>query len=507
MCLMQINNKKQNHLLWFFSLFLFSHSARSGDWSIPFGEFESRSVHQIGLFYPETGLSLSDQTYLLGEAASAIKTMHAPLRDGLLIYDLLDLKPALQGFLSRRGNVYARLRNRLSWRDKEDEQVRYANDLYLGAYIDKRLTAFFDFEFDTDGLKDSNYHGFHEWKNVTGDFNLGAIRYQADKWSLQLGRDAVHWGPGFTGSLLTSGYAPALDMIQISAKFGRISFQAFNALLLRAGEQEGEDKVNRYFSGHRISCRFGNTELGIHETVMTGGPKEPFHPGFLNPLFPYYFTDVMTSEKRGDNITLAFDASTFLSRSFRVYGQFVVDEFYYEKEHFPNRTGWLAGFDWLGPWGRGTGVLHAEYVKIDRWVYNYEAESPWARLNYFNSILGHPIGPDGDLWIIAHEFAINRNSRVQIQGGKRRHGETTVFTTLHTDEQLGQNHPPFPFGIVEKTTFGNINVEFRILKLYRTIIDWQGNWIENSGHIKNKKNSDNRFSATMVIDWGGVLGK
>jgi len=296
-------------------------------------------------------------------------------------------------------------------------------------------------------------------------------------------------------------------MIQFSADFRSFRFQAFNALLLRAGEQEGEDKVNRYFSGHRISGRFGNTELGIHETVMTGGPKEPFHPGFLNPIFPYYFTDVMESEKGGDNITLAFDASTFLSKSFRLYGQLVVDEFYYEKEHYPNRTGWLAGFDWLGPFGRGTGVLHAEYVKIDRWVYNYEAESPWARMNYFNSILGYPIGPDGDLWVIAHEFALTRNTLVQIQGGMQRHGETTVFTTLHTNEQLEKNHPPFPFGVVEKTTFGGINLELRFLNICRAIIDWQGNWIQNSGHSRDTKNSDNRFSATMVMDVGGVLGK
>jgi hypothetical protein len=504
---MNILNVKQKNLFWLVCLFISSMSARSGDWSIPFGEFESRSIHQIGLFYPETGLSLTNQTYHFGEAATAIKFLHAPLRDGLLVYAIKDLRPGLQAFQSGESRVYGRLRNRLSWRDKEDEAARLASDFYLGVHIDRRLTAFLDFEFDTDGLHDSDYHGDREWKDVTGDFKLGAIRYQADKWSLQVGRDAVHWGPGFTGSLLTSGYAPALDMIQFTADIRRFRFQAFNAILLREGDREGKDKINRYLSGHRLSARLGRTELGLHETVMTGGPKEVLHPAFFNPLFPYYFSDVMQSEKRGDNITLAFDASTYLSNSFRMYGQFVVDEFYYEKEHYPNRTGWLAGFDWLGPFGSGTGVLHAEYVKIDRWVYNYEAESPWARMNYFNSILGHPIGPDGDIWVIAHEFALAGNSRVQIQGGMQRRGETTVFTTLHTDEQLEQNHPPFPFGIVEKTTFGKVNIEWRIFENCRAIADWQGNWVKNLGHAKGIKNSDSRFSATMVIDVGGVLGK
>ncbi|RPI00562.1 MAG: hypothetical protein EHM64_16990 [Ignavibacteriae bacterium] len=96
---------------------------------------------------------------------------------------------------------------------------------------------------------------------------------------------------------------------------------------------------------------------------------------------------------------------------------------------------------------------------------------------------------------------------MQIQGGMQRHGETTIYTTLHTDEQLEQNHPPFPYGTVEKTSFGGINVELRVLNSCRAIIDWQGHWIENSGHSKGIKNSDSRFAVTMVMDWGRVLGK
>lgn len=476
-----------------------------GDWSIPFGEFESRSVRQIGLFYPESGISLSEQTYHFGQAAVGLKALHSPLRDPLLVYGLKDLKPGLQAFQSGESHVYGRVRNRLFWRDKEDEAVRLASDLYLGVHIDNRLTAFFDFEFDTDGLFDSNYHGVYEWKDVTGDFRLGAIRYQADKWSLQIGRDAVHWGPGFTGSLLTSGFAPSLDMIRFSADIKRFRFQAFNAMLLREGKQEGIDKLNRYFSGHRLSGRFGSTELGLQETVMTGGPREVIHPAFFNPLFPYYFSDVMQSEERGDNITLAFDASFFPTRTFRLYGQFTVDEFYYEKEHYPNRTGWLAGFDWMSPVGRGSGVLHAEYVKIDRWTYNYEAESYWARLNYFNSILGHPIGPDGDLLAFSHESSPVNDVFLQVQGGIRRKGETTVFTYLDTDEQLEQNHPPFPFGTVEKTTYAGIDLEWRMFRNFRFTGQWYGNRVSNSGHVKSKDKNESRWKAGVVVDVGGSL--
>jgi hypothetical protein len=486
-------------------LFVFIGSGFSGDWSIPFGEFESRSARQIGLFYPESGMSLSDQTYRFGEAAAGLKALHSRLRDPLLIYGIRDLKAGLQAFQSGESRVYARVRNRLYWRDKEDEAVRFVGDLYLGAHIDSRLTAFFDFEFDTDGLYDSDYHGVYEWKDVTGDFRLGAIRYQSDKWSLQIGRDAVHWGPGFTGSLLTSGFAPALDMIQFSADIRRFRFQAFNAMLVRAGRQEGRDKLNRYFSGHRLSARFGRTELGLHETVMTGGPGEVIHPLFFNPLFPYYFSDVMQSEERGDNITLAFDASFYPARSFRLYSQFTVDEFYYEKEHYPNRIGWLAGFDWMSPFGRGSGVLHAEYVKIDRWVYNYEAESYWVRLNYFNSILGHPIGPDGDLLAFSHESSPVNDVYLQVQGGLRRKGETTVFTYLDTDEQLEQHHPPFPFGIVEKTTFAGIDLEWKIFRNCRLTGQWSGDWISNFSHVKGENKNESRWKAGLVLDVGGSI--
>lgn len=439
--------------------------AQDGSYHYRFDYWPNRAVRILNIEYPQTMVRSSALPFTRQDVSTILESSTADEERGLSAFYRRRLTLLKSGY-SQNGNQQRVFE--LSWRNTPaysdhlhpNEKLRLESDLLGFVQVRDGLAAYFDFQFDTDGIADSDYHGTYEWKDVVGDMRAAYFQYTSKKWSLLVGRDFVHWGPGSTGALLTSGYAPSLDMIKLTLDLWKFRFQGFNALLNRGSEAEDFEKINRYFSGHRLSFRSNLIELGINETILYGGPREVVSPIYLNPLIPYYFADVMMSEKRKDNVTLSFEATFYWPQDFRFYGQYLVDEYYYEGEHYPKRTGLLLGADWIRACGSSRCWLNLEYVRIDRWVYNYEMTAPWNRLNYYNSLLGHPMGPDGDLIHVAPELYLGHELILRTAFDYYRHGETTVSTPLNTEEQLEQHHVKFPFGVVEKTASFSFEFEY-----------------------------------------------
>ncbi len=381
------------------------------------------------------------------------------------------------------------------------EDIRFVNDLVGYTRLRDRLYIYFDFHLDSDGLSDPDFHGTREWKSTVGDMRAAYFYYRSPKWSLLAGRDYLQWGPGRSGSLLISQQTPALDMLKFTADIGTFRFTAFNALPGRTPQQV-EDGVNRYFSGHRLSVLLPRVELGVTETVMYGGPHQNVNPGFLNPLLPYYLTDVMiNAEKPKSNVTLALDAAVFPFRDWRFYGRFMVDEYYYENEPYPNQTAWLAGFDWTNVWGAGRSMLNVEYVRLSRWVYNYEASGPWNKLDYYNTVFGHPLGPDAELWRFEKYFYTGFSTLLRLNVDYIRRGETLINTPLVVAQQRFLTHPPFPFGTVETTRF------FMLFLDYIPSIAWKFSAglgvrsVRNKGHREGDGETKILFQVNLT--WRG----
>jgi hypothetical protein len=383
------------------------------------------------------------------------------------------------------------------------ERIRFVNDILGYTEVKNRLSVYYDFQVDTDGLYDSDYHGTHEWHGMAGDMRAAYFQYTAPRWSLLAGRDFIHWGPGQTGSLLTSGFAPSLDMIKFTMDIWQLRFQSFDALLARTTDTEHDSLINRYYSGHRLSLRLPKTELALSETVIYGGPRQSVNTGFLNPLLPYYFTDVMFNEEKvKSNVTLSMELSLFWPAQWRFYGQFLVDEYYYAKEPYPNQTAFLFGFNYAG---LNFAWVNMEYVNISRWVYNYRAMAPWNRLNYYNSLFGHPIGPDADLWHSEQEIYFGKNIIMRLFQDFLRKGETTITTPLILENERNDTHPSFPFGIAEKKLSFMIEFEYSpsvnlFLKGGMKSIS-----VKNSGHIMGDNRQDFNFFVALVYRWRSFI--
>jgi hypothetical protein len=481
-----------------FATALPSHAQIAG-YHYRFDDWQSRAIFWLAQSAPQEGVLLSQQPYnrLVG-ARFLVRNLHALGIAGYYSHPLLAEYSRLP---RKRTPWYAEL----MWRTRPD----YSNELHpeeefalesdLVGYMNwsPNLSAYFDFQVDTDGLYDSDYHGTREWKELAGDMRAAYFLYQQKKWSLLVGRDVIHWGPGRTGALLTSGFAPALDMIKLKARFWKLQFTAFDALLGK-DDRLFASNVNRYFCGHRLTFRSGRVELGLSETIMFGGPDEVISPGYLNPLISYYLMDVMGVEGQKDNVTLAMDASYYGPSGWRLYGQFAVDEYYYEGEEYPNRTALLLGASWIQPFQLQDLIVNAEYVRIDRWMYNYEIEEPWNRLVYYNSLLGHPIGPDADLLHLEAEIALTRSLLLRPQIQLQRNGETSVFTPLSTPQELGKDDPPFPYGVIETQFRPSLVLEYFPDPAWRFYLYLQYQNTSNVNHIE--LDSEGRFAIKAGLE-------
>jgi hypothetical protein len=457
----------------------------------PFDHWAVRAIRTLGVVYPRSPLHLSEMPYSAEETLQVLKMSTGEKENSLAGYYrrmLLSETYSLHKPSTNKQSIGFQLWNRLDYSDgfQPGDRVKFQSDLLGFADFGRGLSANIDFQFDTNGMSDSDYHGTHEWKGVTADMRSAFFRYHSPRWSLLIGRQGIQWGPGNTGSLLTSGFAPALDMIKLTVDFGSFRFQGFNAILERSNTMEDTSKINRFFSGHRLSYRLPGAEFALTETVMYGGPKEIIHGGYFNPLIPYYFTDVMQSEERQDNISLSMEASFYWPKNVRLYSQYMVDEYYYEGEHYPKRTALLAGFDWVNCCDQEWLSIHSEYARVDRWTYNYEASAPWDRLVYYRAILGHPIGPDGDLLSFETDSYLGRGFLASLILDYSRSGETKIETPLHVKDELNRDHVAFPYGVVQKETSTTFHLEYFPNISWLLNIDFRLQNIKNQGHSLGK---------------------
>jgi len=470
-----------------------------------FDYWPCRAIRYLGIQYPEAMLRLSElplsrqNAYMLIEKIGKYKKYKSEDLSGFYFNRLSHLLASVRENRGKKPIFELNLRNQPAYSNSmhPTKKLRLESDLIGYSQIKNGLSTYIDFQFDTDGLHDSDYHGVYEWKNVVADMRAAYFQYTSNRWSLLIGRDFIHWGPGSTGALLTSGYAPSLDMIKLTLDVWKFRFQAFNSFLERGNETEDREKINRYFSGHRLSFRLPLAEFAVNEAVMYGGPREVISATYFNPLIPYYFTDVMQIQNRDDNILLSLEATVYWPRNYRFYGQYLVDEYYYEGENYPKRTALLVGVDWTKAFGWANCWLNLEYVRVDRWTYNYEATSPWNRLNYYNSLLGHPIGPDADLIHVEPEIYLFRNILFRAAFDYSRHGETKIDTPLRLSEHYGETHPHFPFGIVEKTSSLTFQFECAPSASWLANITLQYLSCSNQEHIECNNMSHFAFRVTV----------
>lgn len=310
------------------------------------------------------------------------------------------------------------------------------------------------------GLDTLKFDG-RPWRGFFFELQGGWLGFRTDGFWLGFGKGEVWYGPGRSSGLFLSPNPFGLERVELGIGGGSTTFRSFFSSL----------EQGRYLSCHRLELVKPPIKLGLSEAVLYCG-QVPF--GYLNPFLPYYA--VQHHLYRDDNIMWGIDW-TLLWRGVKLYSELLVDDFMFEPTPAPHKLGLILGGYLREPLGFDRFGVFSEYVRIQKWVYTHRrSQNRWVK---GGRVLGHPLGPDADLWLIGVERWFGP-SRIGVNLRQERHGEGRI--DLSYEEEGGDPNPKFPSGVVESRVCpqlsftGWLGCRFRLW----AVVGWE--FIRNEGN-------------------------
>jgi hypothetical protein len=221
---------------------------------------------------------------------------------------------------------------------------------------------------------------------------------------IRFGRDRNRWGPG-VGSVALSDYAPVYDQLQLRTQFWRVHYT--NLFAQFVDRVPGGDQLlpRKYGAFHRLEIDLpANVQLELFETVVFAsdttrdGYRRGFDFSYLNPII--FYRAVEGDLGSPDNVLLGAGASWMPHPGYRLYGQFVLDEFQassFFDDWWGNKWGYVVGSQVSDPGGLPNLDVRLEYARLRPFLYSHAQLS--TAFVHQNDVLGHPAGPNA--WDIA----------------------------------------------------------------------------------------------------------
>ncbi len=281
--------------------------------------------------------------------------------------------------------------------------------------------------------------GPNPWKDFQAYQVEGLIKWDYPKAKFYLGRRNFLLGYGLQDGLLLSLDPEAYDGFYLVMPGRYYEFQAIFTVL-------GLEKP-RYLGIHRLGLNLKNfLKLGFSEAIIYGNELEP---AYLNVFLPYYL--IQWELKRDDNILWCFDWS-IQAYNTQIYGEFLIDDYMYENDPYPDKLGYRLGLklllkDFLGK---------LNYTRVDKWVYTQRR-----RINTYERNghpLGFPLGNDVDRLQGSIKFISKCGLYPGLDFVLIRKGEGSIFLPFETEG--GDWNPPFPSPVVEKKIEFSAGVDY-----------------------------------------------
>lgn len=227
------------------------------------------------------------------------------------------------------------------------------------------------------GLLEKDHHfakNFHEIDNNFNQHAYGTFRY--GPLLLNSGRSKSTIGVGKNGKLLLGKELPPLDIFRASVRFGK-KFKFYNYMISLNniyGNILNESELPKYMLAHRLSFdALPNLRIAISELMILNSYLKW---NYLNPLLVYH----NISNANQVNILSSFDIEYVPYKKIRSFISVAIDEidfFLIEQEGATPRENRLAmgiqsGIKILNPMGLNNSAIQFEYLKTDRWLYNYD---------------------------------------------------------------------------------------------------------------------------------------
>lgn len=277
---------------------------------------------------------------------------------------------------------------------------------------------------------------------VNYDFVGGYLKYYFEPddgmgISLQLGREKITYGLGYSKSLALSGDATDMNFLKFGFKYGIINFSSVFGSAVGEYSPNREERYTKYFTANRLKLTFENLfDVGIGETVISSRGIEL---GYLNPSIFYKFLEMSLQDR--DNGTIFADIQTHFVKDFEIQGTFFLDENILsnlsDMSKATNKTAYQIGFFWYEPVGLENLSLICEYTKIRPYVYShYDYKNTYTS---FGVIMGHPIGPNSDQIFTKLKYNLSERIRMSLEYQHTRAGENITDSSGKVVRNVGGN--------------------------------------------------------------------
>jgi hypothetical protein len=358
-------------------------------------------------------------------------------------------------------------------------------------------------QIDSDPINDPSFR----IRNTTGNgkyFNIpeAYVRGVAGPVSLLFGRSNVIWGGDREGALTMSGISPQYDLLKYSIKVWTVRASAFLAFL----DKGGGVNVNRYLYGHRVDWRISRwLQLGFSEIAVVTGDRRGIEFSYLNPLISYYLIQFGEgADQVNTDVYSSVSWSIYPLSGLYLSGEFLVDDVYLVETNYnrtyPNQVAFRQEIAWSGhPMPDGS-MLHAEYTRLGSFVYLHRGAAN--DLSHYGAPVGHPMGPDTDLWEIGYYSQLRENIGLEVNYLARRRGENRLEPAVSAQGHRGD---PFPTGVVEKRKGIDISLDWYIADDFLLRGDFRHMKVSNLNNLAGEDDtiSTLEISLTYRLDLRG----
>jgi hypothetical protein len=284
-----------------------------------------------------------------------------------------------------------------------------------------------------------------EWAgSLYFDFTEAYLKYRLKFLEIQLGREIITQGYGFSGKLFISHTSPIFDFIRIGFKYRGVSYNFVHGWIL------GDDSIvagvrfvnSKYIATHRLNFNFwGRFNFGIWEGIIYSGRFPEI--AYLNPI--NFYKSAEHSLRDRDNALLGFDLKSNLFKNFQIYGTFLIDDIDFAKVGtgwYGNQTAFQIGLYWANLIRDFDLIL--EYTRIEPYVYSHKYRGNIYSHGGF--LIGHYIGPNSDDFFVKIIYLLSGRAFVSFSFENIRSGENRVLPDgriLNYGGDYNLGHRPF----------------------------------------------------------------
>lgn len=244
------------------------------------------------------------------------------------------------------------------------------------------------------------------------------------KLSVQLGREKIKYGLGYSQGLIFSGNHADMDFIKFNFKYGLFNFSSLTASTNENFIKDNEP-FTKYIAMNRAKFSLNDLfDIGIGEVIVY---SRPFELAYLNPLMFYKFAEFSLQDR--DNGFMFFDLQTHFIKDLQFQATYLMDENIifdnpFDFSRSTNKVALQVGMFSYEPFGIPDLSFFTEYTLIRPYVYSHRSNK--STFTARGHIIGNEIGPNADQILFNSEYYLFDNFIIKAQYSRTRKGKNIV---------------------------------------------------------------------------------